>query len=271
VTIASALIEARRRSLPGLLALATTALALAAPTPAQARVAPLLASVEDGNLNAFSQSGATGGTLSVRSGGAYDGSHAALATYRGGSGNGYARAIENVSWSGTEDVWYGAAYLLPTGYAASVQGGNDVLRWDNWGTYGSDADYGAVELWSDGKARLILGKYTNDPGTVLAGPFTLPEGRWFWMEVHQHFSTGSGAVSDVYIDGARIAHSTAPNNYGRGADRVRWGIVCIDAGRQRKSLSLSFDRASIQLTARGPAKGGHAAKSSPRSSRRPPR
>jgi hypothetical protein len=208
--------------------------------------------METGTLNQFSQTGVLNGTLSTRAGDAYDGTHAAVATYDGGTGNGYARAIENVSWSGTQDVWYGAAFLLPTGYEASLQGGNDIMRWDNWGRYGSAADYGGVELWSDGKARVILGKYTNDPGTVLDGPFTLPEGRWFWLEVHQRFSTGAGALTDVYVDGALVAHSTAPNTYGRGADRVRWGIVCVDAGRQTNSLSLSFDRASIQSSELGP-------------------
>jgi hypothetical protein len=212
----------------------------------------MVASLENGSFSEFSQNSATNGALDVVSGNAYDGTHAARATYNGGSGNGYARAIENVSWSPAENVWYGAAYYLPHGYSASVQGGNDIMRWDNWGTYGSGADYGALEVWSDGKARLILGKYTNDPGTVLAGPVALPEGRWFWLEIHQRFSTGGGALTEMYIDGVRIASSTAPNNYGRGADRVRWGIVCVDAGRQSKSLSLQFDRASIASSELGP-------------------
>jgi hypothetical protein len=240
-----------RRRLTCLLAAAAAA-TLAFAGPAHATVSPLVASMENGSFSEFSQTGVLGGTLSVQAGDGYDGTHSALATYKGGSGNGYARTIENISWSGTQDVWYGAAFKLPTGYAASLQGGNDIMRWDNYGAYADGADYGGVELWSDGKARVMLGKYTNDPGTVLAGPFTLPEGRWFWMEVHQHFSTGAGALSDVYIDGTLVAHSTAPNNYGRGADRLRWGIVSIDAGRQTKSLSLAFDRTSIQSSQLGP-------------------
>jgi hypothetical protein len=229
------------------------ALALLIPSAAQAVVVPLATGFETGDFSQVSQSSVLDGTLNPTTASSYDGSHAIGATYSGDAGNGYARAIENVAWSPSEDVWYGGAYYLPTGYLASLKGGNDIMRWDNWATYGSAADYGAIENWSDGSTRLILGKYTNDPGLVLGGPFHLPEGRWFWLEVHQRFSTVDGqALSDVYLDGRLISHSTAANNFGRGADRVRWGIVCIDAGRQTTPLSLAFDRLTISTSEVGP-------------------
>jgi hypothetical protein len=229
------------------------AAALAFAGAAQAAVTPLAAGFESGAFDQVSQTGVLDGSLDVTSATAYDGTKAVHASYSGDGANGYARAIENVGWSSNEDVWYGGAYYLPTGYLASLKGGNDIMRWDNWATYGAAADYGAIENWSDGSTRLILGKYTNDPGIVLGGPFHLPEGRWFWLEVHQRFSTVAGsAVSDVYLDGHLISHSTAANSFGRGADRVRWGIVCIDAGRQTTPLSLLFDRVTISTAQVGP-------------------
>jgi hypothetical protein len=236
-----------------LAALVTAAAALALPAAAQATVSPFSATLS-GGFSEFSQTGIADGTLATTTGG-YGGGSAAVASYAGDGSNGYARAIENVAWSPTEDVWYGGAYYLPTGYLESLKGGNDILRWDNWGTYGEAGDYGAVENWSDGMTRLILGKYTNDPGIVLGQPFKLPEGRWFWLEVHQTFSTGAGALSQVFVDGQLVDSSTQPNNFGRGADRVRWGIVCIGAGQQNVPLQLEFSRSTISTAEVGPLAG----------------
>ena len=227
--------------------------ALALPGAAHAAVAPLVAGFQTGDFSQVSQSSVLDGSLDLTSTTSYDGTPAVSASYAADAGNGYARVIENVAWSAGENVWYGGAYYLPAGYLASLKGGNDIMRWDNWGTYGAAGDYGAIENWSDGSTRLILGKYTNDPGIVLGGPFHLPEGRWFWLEVHQRFSTVDGsALSDVYLDGRLISHSAAANSFGRGADRVRWGIVCIDAGRQTTPLSLLFDRVTISTSQVGP-------------------
>src|SRR4051794_2821371 len=118
---------------------------------------------------------------------------------------------------------------IPSSFKSSLQGGADLLRWDNYGAYGSNADYGGIEMWRDGRARLLLGKYTNDPGTVLGSAITLPTDRWFWLEVHQRFSTQPGqALSEVFVDGTKVTSSTAANSYGRAIDRVRYGIVSSD-------------------------------------------
>jgi hypothetical protein len=82
------------------------------------------------------------------------------------------------------------------------------------------------------------------PNDTLVGPIALPEGRWFRLEVHERLSGGTGALSELYLDGKLIGKSTAPNTYGRSIQRIRYGIVAIAEGAQTKPLELSFDDAN---------------------------
>ena len=63
-------------------------------------------------------------------------------------GSGFARGWFDVEWSSGSDVWYGAAFLVPStqgiGYA-------DVLRWDNFTEFGPGGDVGGIEI-DDGRA-----------------------------------------------------------------------------------------------------------------------
>jgi hypothetical protein len=178
----------------------------------------------------------------------YDGTASAHATYEGNGGNGYARGIWNVNWQDGEDVWFGAAYYLPVGFVPHIQGQVDLMRWDNWLSHPSDTDWGGVSIYgSDHRARLLrfgAGR-AND---TLAGPITLPEGRWFTLEVHERLSAGSGALSELYVDGKLIGRSTRPNTYGRPIERIRYGIVAIAEGAQKKPLELWFDNATAGPT-----------------------
>jgi hypothetical protein len=179
----------------------------------------------------------------------FSGNYSARATYDGSGENGYTRGIWNVNWQDGEDVWFGAAYYLPTGFHANIQGQVDLMRWDNWSTNPNDTDWGGVSIYgSDHRARLLRFG-AGRPNDTLVGPFDLPEGRWFTLEVHQRRSATSGsALSEVYVDGKLIGSSTAANTYGRAATRVRYGIVAIAAGSQKKPLELSFDSASAGTT-----------------------
>lgn len=236
--------------------LAAGAFAFAFPAGAQAAVSPMLGGFESGGFSEFTQTGVTTGSLNVVSDRAYEGSRSAKATYSGGGANGYSRTIQFVNWTSSEDVWYGAAFYLPTGYKNSLQGASDIMRWDNYGTYASGADYGGVMIHSDDRARVMLGKYTSDPFQTVVPAFDLPEGRWFYLEVHQKFSTTPGnALTEVFIDGQKIAGSTAQNTFGRGADRIRTGIVSITEGKQINPVNLWFDRVSVSTSQRGPIGG----------------
>jgi len=223
--------------------LATVAL-LVIPTAATAAVQPLSATLESGGFGEFSQTNIEEGTLAVASDRAYDGGISARATYDGGTNNGYSRGLWNVEWSDGEEVWFGAAYFLPNGFHSQIQGQVDLLRWDNWATHPDDTDWGGVSIYgSDRRARLLRFGAGRDNDT-LVGPLSLPEGRWFTLEVHQRLSSGAGALSELYLDGQLVGSSSAPNTYGRGIDRIRYGIVAIAEGDQTQPLELWFDRAT---------------------------
>jgi len=223
---------------------AIAALALLAAPAANASVTSLSATLDGGSFSSFSQTNALHGTLTLDSSRVFNGGYAARATYDGSGENGYARGIWNVEWQDGDDVWFGAAYYLPTGFLSNVQGQVDLARWDNWSTNPTDTDWGGVSIYgSDHRARLLRFG-AGRPSDTLVGPFDLPEGRWFTLEVHQHRSAISGsALSELYLDGKLVGKSTAANTYGRAATRVRYGIVAIAAGSQKKPLELNFDDA----------------------------
>jgi len=220
------------------------ALALLTAPAAGASVTSLSATLDGGGFSSFSQTNVLRGTLTMDSSRVFNGSYAARATYDGSGENGYSRGIWNVEWNDGDDVWFGGAYYLPTGFIASIQGQVDLVRWDNWSTNPTDTDWGGVSIYgSDHRARLLRFG-AGRPNDTLVGPFDLPEGRWFTLEVHQRRSATSGsALSELYLDGKLVGESTAANTYGRAATRVRYGIVAIAAGAQKKPLELSFDDA----------------------------
>jgi hypothetical protein len=225
-----------------LILLPAVVLTLLAPTAASA-VTGLSATLDGGSFSEFSQTNALHGTLSLSEAQVFDGRASARATYEGNGENGYARGIWNVDWQDGESVWFGAAYYLPVGFLASVQGQVDLMRWDNWSLYPNEADWGGVSIYgSDHRARLLRFG-AGRPNDTLVGPTTLPEGRWFTLEVHERLSSGSGALSELYVDGKLVGKSTAPNTYGRPIERIRYGIVAIAEGAQTKPLELWFDEA----------------------------
>jgi hypothetical protein len=235
--------------------LQTVALALVLPallgllaTGAQARVTPFSAVMRGGNFTEFSQTNIAEGRLQISDRKLYEGDPSAEATYDGDGRNGYSRGIWNVHWQDGDSVTYSAAYFLPVGFTSDVQGEVDLMRWDDWTLYPNpdETDWGGIGIYgSDHKARLLRFGH-GLPNETLVGPFSLPEGQWFTLEVRQHFSDGPGAFSEVLLDGQPIGSSTRPNTYGRPIERIRFGIVAIAEGVQRKPLHLWFDNAKVR-------------------------
>jgi hypothetical protein len=241
----------RARSLTLALA-AILFLALVVSHAANAAVTPQQVNFETSGLPQFDQLNASDGTLSSVTGG-YGDAHSAEATYAGGGENGYSRGIFNVDWHPGDDVWYSAAYYLPTGFKAAMQGQVALMRWDDYGAHPEAADYSGVVIYGgDKRARLIIDHIADHSQIELGPAFDLPEGRWFHLEVHQRLGV-SGGVNDVYLDGQLISSSTDGNlEPGRGVDRIRYGIVAIASGAQTRPLDLRFDKATVSTRQVGP-------------------
>lgn len=245
--------------------LVTGALVALPAAGASAAVAPKTADMNAGNFAGFEQTNAMTGSLAVDRSRSYEGGAAAHASYDGSGANGYARGIFNVGWANGDDVYYGGAFYLPAGFKAAMKSETDLMRHDNFGA-SSTVDYGGIGLLkSDGKAHLFrVGSYVSgSPGSGsgddmnVAAPFDVPEGRWFWLEVHQKLSPTDGvAVNEVWIDDQLVTSSKKANSYGRGVTRLRYGLVAIGEGAQKAPLDLWFDRAMVRSSRIGAAGGG---------------
>ncbi len=231
------------------------------PAPANARVARIEGSFDFDQTNASPASGVSDPTtLRLVSDRVYEGggaAHAHLAA-NAASSNKFSRGIfHNLTWGAGTDVWYGVAVYLPVGFYAAQQGQIDLLRWDNWVDDPSTTDRGGITIYGPpaaGKAYLFRGRI-GSPQNELVGPFSLSEGSWHWLEVHQRFSPGNTSdLSELYVDGAFVGRSTAPNWYGRRMTSVRFGLVAVADPRQSNGLDLWFDRASVSSGMLGPAR-----------------
>lgn len=211
-----------------------------------------LGTFENSNFSEFNGYSASAGSLLTTPAKAYEGSRSALATYDGSGENGFARTWFDVNWAKGSDVWYGAAYFIPS--KAAMPCYYSLMRWDNYTLYGNPGgDVGGIEVSTSGRARLMRQDYTGDNYGVLTREFDLPEGRWFWLEVHQRLSDRDGeALNEVYLDGRQIDSSTKANGRGRPVTEVRHGIVSLGGDCATKPASVFIDRVSVSDAMRGP-------------------
>lgn len=206
-----------------------------------------LLSATDGNLASFSggvsQVNGTLTSISVRYG---RDARTFAATYSGAGAIGLASGAFSVHWKRGQAVAYGAAFYLPPAFHTATVGQQALLTWDNSpGTGGRYAQGGVVIDYSDDLAYLVSATISGSAITqrVLAGPFALPVGQWFTLQVRQLLGSGVSAYSDVYENRELVASSRAPNFSGRRIGHVRFGIVQLSAGAQQGPVALDFDRA----------------------------
>ena len=240
---------------------------------AHAQVTPWAADMENGMLNEFSQINAVHGTIENVGWASYTGVRCAKVTYDGSGYNGYARGIFSPgdpgsrAWRIGDSVWYGAAFWLPRAplpgdtsqtisFMASVKGQVALMRWDNF-VDGSPVDRSGVVIYGgDKKAHLV--RQRDDAQTELSPvSFDLPEGRWFWLEVHQvlsPYSSSTAVLNEVYLDGQLMLRSGVANvrTDTRPITRMRYGIVSMAPGAQTNPLYFLFDRARISPWPIGP-------------------
>ena len=222
------------------------ALGIAAVAPGAAEAT--LVSARAGDLGAFS-----GGIQQVNgaltaSGPAYGADAATFAaTYSGTGAAGQASGTFNVHWRQGQSVAYGAAVYLPPNFHTALTGQQALLTWDSLpDTSGRSEQDGVVIDYSDDAGYLVANTVTNGSAVqqVLAGPFPLPIGTWFALQVRQLLGSGSAAYSDVYLNGRLVAASRAPNFSGQQITHVGYGIVGLTSDAAQGPVALDFDQAS---------------------------
>jgi polysaccharide lyase-like protein len=202
---------------------------------------------ESGGFGEFDWHASANGSLTVSGERAYEGARSAKASSYG-SGNQYQRVWYDVAWGEGTDVWYGMALYIPR---LSDWCWWTPARWDNYRSYGGGGDVGGLRIE---QGRLYLDKGTYAGQRPLIGPVAIPEGRWFWVEVHQRLSAGAGsALSELYLDGVKVGSSTAANTNGRPIDTIRYGNVSMASSCSQPG-SIHFDRVSLTDTPLGPAR-----------------
>jgi murein DD-endopeptidase MepM/ murein hydrolase activator NlpD len=207
-----------------------------------------LFSARNGNLSSFSggisQVNGTFAPVSDRYG---SDTQTFAASYSGSGTSGEAQGTFNVHWHPRQSVAYGAAFYLPPNFHAATQGQQALIRWDTKpGSGGRFFEGGVVVDYSDNAAYLVGATVAGASVSqrVLAGPFSLPVGSWFTLQVRQLLGSGAAAFSEVYENGKLVATSRAPNFPGWQVHHVRYGIVQLSGGAEQGSVSMEFDQAT---------------------------
>jgi hypothetical protein len=210
-----------------------------------------LATMETGDFSQFDSinSSVSQGTMAGDTSRAYRGFYSAHASTPTGSGTKYARGIFNVNWVAGSDVWYQAAFWLPTDFYSKAQGWVDILRWDNWTLAQRSQDQAGITVTQDGK--LVFTKrdlnLPNNGLVYLTTSVAAPSlGVWHMLKVHQKFSqTDGAALNELYVDDVKAAASTAANYNGRQITALRVGIVATNDATQTNRVDLWFDDAGV--------------------------
>ena len=202
------------------------------PTPTR------IAHLESGNFSEFDDESSQGGaSLAITTERAFRGTRSVKATHPGGDS--FARAWYDVRWNAGSDVWYGAAFYVPNRSALSYV---NLIRWDNFASYGNPGgDVGGLQV-REGRARLFRSDYGGGNAADLGASFDIPQGRWFRIDIHQRFSAADGqALSEAYVDGRRVVSSRTANSRGRRIETIRFGYVSVEG----PPSVLYFDEAWI--------------------------
>jgi hypothetical protein len=142
-----------------------------------------------------------------------------------------------IGWTNSDEAWYGAAFFLPSGVTANSRPAPiDLMRWED-----SQGSFSGIRVQADGQLQLVA---NNAPLDVKE--FPAPEGRWFWLEVHQKLgATNGAALNEVFLDGRLVSTSSIANYLGVGpVMRVKYGLVNAPL-LSGQTANLFVDRASV--------------------------
>ena len=209
-----------------------------------------------------------GATIGPESGDDYDqdstnwSAHAATTT--GGAGQNrwaYGRIggpNKPIRWKNGDDAWYGAAFKLNADFLPSA-GTIQLMRWN---APASTPDFSGVAYRpASDSFELVRRDPTTGSLSSISPTFSLPTGRWFWLEVHQKLGESSAdqPVNEVFLDGALVATSANANKApgGTSVESVSYGLVNnTSAG---SNATLYVDRASVMPGQYGAKIGSDAA------------
>ena len=173
----------------------------------------------------------------------YDGTKQLRAIYFPSTGNAQGRITESLP--NDSDIWYGAAFHLDNGFKAA-NGNVALMQWEDPVTN----VHGGVVLRTDDQYHVVRGNTNSPNGDVNVGPaFDLPEGGYFWLEVHQRLDP-SNSLTEVFLNGRLISTSAATNSFPDSfgiPSRISYG-----AGSQAgNAFQVHVDRASLHPLQRG--------------------
>lgn len=160
-----------------------------------------------------------------------------------------------------DDVWFGTAIFLPSGFYSAHSDYTDLIRMDSYvndgGELNEPAKQQSVNLAIFSNDDVYVRAESNEKANTLVGPLSpsvLSEGSWHWVEVHAVLDKDSGeAFTELKIDGESQGSSTAANFFAGRADfnRVRYGLVSAGSSGSG-NLTMYVDRASVSKSERGP-------------------
>lgn len=159
------------------------------------------------------------------------------------------------------DLWFGAAIFLPSGFFTAHTKYTDLIRADSYVTDGGElnevAKQQSINFASFSNDDIYVQAESSEGATTLVGPLSpsvLSENAWHWVEIHAVLDKDNGeAFTQLKIDGVSQGSSTSANIFGGRADfnRLRYGLVSAGSSGSG-NLTMYVDRASVNSSERGP-------------------
>lgn len=160
-----------------------------------------------------------------------------------------------------DDLWFGAAIFLPSGFYSAHTKYTDLIRMDSYVTDGGASNKASeqqsINFASFSNDDIYVQAESNEGTTTLVGPLSpsvLSENAWHWVEIHAVLDKDNGqALTQLKIDGMSQGTSTSANIFAGRADfnRLRYGLVSAGSSGSG-NLTMYVDRASISSSERGP-------------------
>ena len=196
-----------------------------------------LVAARNGNLAAFSAGVSnTGGALTAIAD-KYGGDRKAFSAAYSGPGDASVSGSLTVDWLPGQTVAWGAAFRLAPGFHLATEGQQELVGWQ-----ADTGQEGVVVDYTDN-----LGYLVASPGSlaqqVLVGPFRLPIGRWFTLQVRQLLGPAPSASSHVYVNNKLVGSSSATTLAAGQINQVSYGIIQLSPPAQAGPVSVEFDQA----------------------------